>query len=118
MNTLIKKYSTLAIQYPLFSHEQVTAISSSFTLTCEVDTEHKKIIFDEQHLSIQEQFVFLYMKTIELVQICIDIYNEFDRKGKSLPLVPLKNGIAFITTNRGLGHIPHKVDPHFWNRLI
>jgi len=93
LNMLIKKYSTLNFEYPIFSNEQIHNIPNSFILECSFDIDAKKIHIDEQKLSPQEQFVLLYLRTIELVQICVNIYNEFERKDKEEPLFHLKNGI-------------------------
>ena len=37
------------------------------------------MIINENRLSQEEKFVLLYLQTIELVQIYIDIYNNFER---------------------------------------
>ncbi len=121
LNGLIKKYSNLALQYPTFTKEQIHAIPSTFTLKCEFDVEARKTFIDEKKLSPQDQFVLLCLSTIELVQICIDIYNEFERnqiKCSIEPLFPLKNGIAFIGLNRNLKHVSNSIDPHAWNTFI
>jgi hypothetical protein len=118
LNGLIKKYSSLGIVYSSLSPEEISLISSSLTLECTFDMSAKKIIINEKKLSSQDIFVLLYLRTIELVQICIDIYNEFERKEKDAPLIPLKNGIAFIGIHRSLNTIPHIVDPHMWSELI
>ncbi len=118
LNKLIKKYSILDIQYPVFSDEQIHIIPSSFVLECSFDGEAKKIIINEKMLSAQQQFVLLYVKTVELVQICIDIYNEFEKKDKEQPLIPLKNGIGFIGTNRSLRKVSNTIDPHAWDSFI
>lgn len=80
LNSLIKKYSTLDIQYPSFSYEQIRSIPNDLIVNHSFDFDAKKVIFHEKELSESERFVLLYLKTIELVQICIDIYNEFERK--------------------------------------
>ncbi len=118
LNTIIKKYSTLDIQYPVFSHEQIHTIPSSFVLDCAFDIEDKKVIINEKTLSVPQQFALLYLRTIELIQICIDIYNEFERKSKEPPLIPLKHGIAFIGTNRGLKNVSNIIDPHAWDSFV
>lgn len=51
LNMLIKKYSSLSVQYPLFSHEQIYDIPSSFTLECEIDFSTKRFVIDEKKLS-------------------------------------------------------------------
>ena len=118
LNALIKKYSTLDIMYPVFSHEEIYAISSAFTLECFFDFDAKKIIINENNLSEKDRFVLLYLKTMELIQICIDIYNEFERKTKEPPLIPLKNGIAFVGMNRSLKNVSNTIDPHAWDAFI
>lgn len=80
LNALIKKYSMLDIQYPSFSYDQIRAIPNDFIVKHSFDSEVKHVVFHEKELSESEKFVLLYLKTIELVQICIDIYNEFERK--------------------------------------
>jgi len=117
-NRIIKTYSTLNIQYPPFSDEQIHAIPSLFILDCSFDIQNRKILINEKILSEQEIFVLLYLRTIELIQICIDIYNEFERKTKELPLIPLKNGIAFIGMNRSLKNITNTIDPYAWDSFI
>lgn len=118
LNMLIKKYSTLNFEYPIFSNEQIHNIPNSFILECSFDIDAKKIHIDEQKLSPQEQFVLLYLRTIELVQICVNIYNEFERKDKEEPLFHLKNGIWFIGMNRSLKKVSNIIDPYAWNTLI
>lgn len=93
LNSLIKKYSNLDLQYPVFSGEQIHSIPSAYILDFSFDIVAKKIILDEKTMSQEQQFVLLYLQTTELIQIFIDIYNEFERKGKEQPLIPLKNGI-------------------------
>lgn len=117
-NFIIKKYSTLDIQYPILSHEEIATISSLFIVDCTVDFSKQKFIFNEKQKSHHYAFVLLYLRTIELIQICIDIYNEYERTPSQKPLIPLKNGIAFIGSNRSLHNIPHKISPHTWNELI
>jgi hypothetical protein len=93
LNKLIKTYSTLNLQYPIFSDEEIHSIPSSFVLESSFDVAAKKIVINEKKMSQQEKFVYLYLQTIELVQIFIDIYNEFERKGTEQSLSSLKNGI-------------------------
>ncbi len=76
---LIEKYSTLAIQYPDFCDEDIYNIPTSFVLHCSFDCQKNIILIDQEKLSPQGKFVLLYLQTLELIQICVDIYNEFER---------------------------------------
>lgn len=96
-NALIKKYSSLNVEYPELTDDYIHNIPTLFSLHCVFDKKKDLIVINEKLLSPQSQFVLLYMKTLELVQICIDIYNEFERTTTTQqPLIPLKNGVAFI----------------------
>lgn len=117
LNMLIKKYSTLTTEYYDFSCDDIDTIPSSLELLCTFDHKKNTISIDEKKLSPEEKFALLCMQTLELVQICIDIYNEFERWNEE-PLVPVQNGVAFISNNRSLQHIPHAINPHAWNELI
>lgn len=115
---LIRKYSTLSIEYPDFCDEDIHNIPISFVLHCSFDGKKNLIVVDENKLSPQGKFVLLYLQTLELIQICVDIYNEFVRVWEQEPLIPLKNGVAFISMNRDLKYVPHQINPHTWNTLI
>lgn len=90
-NSLIKQYSSLNIQYPEFPLDEIQHIPSALTLEFSFDLQRGLIILNEKQLSPEEKFVVLYLKNIELLQICIDIYNEFVGIGKENTLQPLKN---------------------------
>jgi len=118
LNGLVKKYSTLSTQYPVFSDKEISAIPKSFILECSFDISTQKVFINETKFSPLQQFVLLYLQTIELIQIYIDIYNDFERKQTDEPLVPLDNGIWIIWMNRSLKNVSNSVDPHAWDTFI
>jgi hypothetical protein len=118
LNSLIRKYSSLNIVYPDFTCEDIHNIPTCFSLQCTCDHINHTIQVDPISPSSQASFVLLYMQTLELVQICIDIFNEFERGKKDEPMIPLKNGVAFVSMDRNLKNIPHSINPHTWNTLI
>ena len=93
LNNLVKTYSTLDIQYPVFSDEEIHSIPNAFVLACSFDVKVQKVIIDQASFSQYENFVLLYLQTIELIQIFIDIYNDLERGKNDEPLVPLANCI-------------------------
>ena len=118
LNRLIKTYSCLDIEYPIFSDEEVNTIPNIFVLECSFDVPNKKIAINDSRFSAQEKFVLLYLQTIELVQIYIDIYNDYERKNGEETMVPLKNSIWFIGMNRSLKNVSNTIDPHSWDTFI
>lgn len=117
-NAIIKKYSTLDIVYPSLSHEDVNAIPSALVLEYSIDFAANIFVLKQKKLSSQTAFVLLYLKTIELIEICVDIYNEFERKNDMPLLTPLKHTVAFVDNNRSLKNLPHVVNPSTWSHLI
>ena len=115
---LIKKYSTLSIAYPTYTPEKIDKISSYFVLHCDFDIEAKKIVIDQSAMSPEDQFVLLYLQTIELIQICIEIYAEFERPADAPYLAPLKNCIGFVGTNRSFKNISSTISPYAWDEVI
>ncbi len=76
------------------------------------------MIIDDAYFSSQSQFILLYLKTIELIEICFDIYNVFERKKNEQILYPLKNGIAFIWLNRSLKKVSNSINPQSRNVFV
>ena len=93
LNKLVRIYSTLDITYPVFSDEEIRSIPSAFVLECSFDIQAQKVAIDQALFSQYENFVLLYLQTIELIQIFIDIYNDLERGKNDEPLVPLTNCI-------------------------
>jgi hypothetical protein len=52
-----------------------------------------------------------YLRNIELFQICIDIFNDFEKGNFERKWYPLKNSFALLSVERSLKHIPNQVDP-------
>jgi len=62
-------------------------------------------------LDAAQQFVLEYFRNIELVQICIDIFNEFEKNDADRKRYPLKNSFAILGVDRKLKDIPNQIDP-------
>ena len=118
LNMLLAKYSTLDFEYPSFSDEEIASIPRSFGLHCVFDVESKKVLIEPTKISQYDHFVLLYLQTIELVQICVDIYNDFERNSNDSPLLSLANGIWFIGVNRSLKNVPNTINPYAWDVFI
>lgn len=117
-NTLIKKYSTIDVQYPEWDFEKVDMIPMSLVLDCTVDTVHQTIELSDKNFSEEQYFVLSYLRTLELLQICIDIYNAYERLTDQQTLLSLKHTIAFVGTDRSLAHISHRINPYTRNSFV
>ncbi len=117
-NDLIVQYSDLDISYPALSHEEVYAIPSLLSLECTFNFDKGILDISTKKLSSHQKFVLLYFQTMELVQICIDIYNTHHTSPSTSLLVPLKQSIAFIGNNRSLLGVSNTIDPRAWMKFV
>ncbi|MFA5748256.1 MAG: AAA family ATPase, partial [Candidatus Absconditabacterales bacterium] len=110
INYIIQKYSNIKTTFENFNFEEISNEDSKITLNFEFDIENKTIKVDESNLSKVQKFILKYLQNIQLFEICIDIYNSFEKKEQERKLYPLKNSFAIITTNRKLEKASNKID--------
>ena len=112
LNALISKYSNFSFQFPLINLNDIRHIQDKVAFEFVWNVDKKTITVAETWLDRIQQFVLDYFRNIELVQICIDIYNEFERPTSERRWYPLKNSFAILGVNRSLEWIPNVVDPN------
>lgn len=119
LNAIIRKYSKLDVQFSSIDMENLQKISE---ITCkfEIDFEKKAIILDQKWLNVEEKFILHFVQHQELIQICMNIYNDIERKKWSREWYPLKNTYAILWSNRNFGNILHSQKRFFsispWKR--
>lgn len=111
INALISKYSTLDFQFPLINLNDIRHMQDKIAFEFIWDVEKKTIAVIETWLDEVHQFVLDYFKSIELVQICIDIFNDFEKNDAERKRYPLKNSFAILGVERKLKDIPNQIDP-------
>lgn len=102
LNSIVKKYSTLDLEFKYYNIYDFI-FENEIKLDFLVDVENGKIaISNYDDLSDRMKFVFFYIQHMELIQICINIYNDFMRKSGDKKLYPLKNTFALLESERNL----------------
>ena len=102
LNNIISKYSNLNIKFEkhdvydvIFDHE--------IYLEFLVNTKNGLIrIANYNSLSNRMKFVLFYIQNIELIQICMNIYNDFEKAKDQRKLYPLKNTFALLESERNI----------------
>jgi hypothetical protein len=115
INALIKKYSMIDFAFPAMNIDDLVLDESTMTFHCFFDIFHQTVSVDRKKLSQIESFVLDYLMHVELIQICVDLYNMFS---KDLPWQSLYNTFAFIGFERSLENIPSKISPGVWEGLV
>jgi len=117
INNIIKKYSNLNLIFDNMKPEDIKLVNDKITFHFKFDIPNNKIIIDESGLSVIEKFILNYFRERELIQICIDIYNQWESDNKS-KLPWLKNTFAIIWSDRKLRAIANVINPLSRDQLI
>jgi putative ATP-dependent endonuclease of OLD family len=99
INALIQKYSRMRIQFADVPYESLlfyNRLSLDFT----IDVQWQKAILRKKKLSAEQKFLLDYLQHIELIQICMSIYNDYERKETERKWYPLKNTFALLSSQR------------------
>lgn len=99
INALIKKYSRMRLQFADVSYESLlfyNRLSLDFT----IDVQWQKTVLHKTKFSTEQKFLLDYLQHIELIQICMSIYNDYERKEGERKRYPLKNTFALLSSQR------------------
>lgn len=101
INAIIKKYSRMRIQFAAVPYESLlfyNRLSLDFT----IDVQWQKTVLHKTKFSVEQNFLLDYLQHIELIQICMSIYNDYERKETDRKRYPLKNTFAILSSQRTL----------------
>lgn len=101
INDIIAKYSTLRIQFPEVVYDSLL-FYNTLPLVFTIDVQHQKVTLRPQKFTPQQDFLLLYLQHIELIQICMSIYNDYERNSSDRKWYPLKNTFALLSAQRGV----------------
>lgn len=111
INAIIRKYSVSALQFHPINLNDIRHMQDKIAFEFVWDVDNRTITVVEKWLNKVQQFILDYFRNIELVQICIDIFNEFERALSERKRYPLKNSFAILGVDRRLKDIPNQIDP-------
>jgi hypothetical protein len=99
---VIEKYSKLDIKFE--NHNLYDIIfENEIYLEFIVNTKNGTMkVANYKSLSNRMKFVLFYIENVELIQICMNIYNDYERKHKDRKLYPLKNTFALLDSERNI----------------
>jgi len=123
INSIIKKYSSLNVQFSCIDFDKLLE-HDHMKFHFLIDVKNEKIILDTKHLTSEQKFILNYIINQELVQICMNIYNDIEKKDNERERYPLKNTFAILGSHRNFGDIIHDdsrlahISPKKWSMYI
>jgi predicted ATP-binding protein involved in virulence len=95
INTIIKKYSDISFQFSSINKEDFLNHSNKIPLYLNI-TKDNHIVLESNDDSVVS-FIYQYFQNFELIQLCMEIYNTYEKKENS-ERYPLRNTFALITS--------------------
>ena len=100
LNEIIKNYSELDIVFPEYKDPHLL-LNNEIFLEFTINTKTWEItITNEEAMPNSIKYILFYIQHIELIQICINVFNDFARKPDQKKLHALKNTFAFLKSER------------------
>jgi len=101
INAIIRRYSALRVVFPAVDYSTLL-FHNTLTLGFSVDTASQKVTLSKRKRSLQEHFLLHYLQHMELIQICMSIYNDYERSSEERKRYPLKNTFAILPSARAI----------------
>lgn len=118
LNSIISKYSSFTTHFPDINLGDIRDMRDKISFEFVWDLDKKTISVVEKWLSSLQKFVLMYFRYMELIQICIDIYNEVEKAPLERKIYPLKYSFALLNTHRSLEWVSNEIDPNVWHSYL
>lgn len=102
INWIIEKYSEIPYRFPHFSLKHIKDEIKEIRIKAEFDEKSQKFIVDRDSLSSMEYFSLVCIQEKELLYICMNIYNNREKKDNDNLWYPLNNTFAVLSSQRDL----------------
>jgi len=106
------------MQFPTINLNEIRNMQDKIAFEFLRDVDGKTIVVQEKWLNKTQKFVLDYFRNIELIHICIDIFNDFEKNDAERKWYPLKNSFAILGVDRKLKNVPNQLDPEMWYNYI
>lgn len=113
LNNIISKYSNLNLIIPEINMDEIRNFGSILTLKFDINFKDNQFVLVENELDDVQKFIYMCISNHELFQVCIDLYNDFEKEYGDRNWYPLKNSYAIIWYERKLAWVSHLLNPEF-----
>lgn len=107
INNIIKKYSNLDITFSSIAKEILT-LENKLLLHFSFDEKSRKIFLNDQNLNETQKYILHYIQHKELIEICMHLYNKYEKPKETRWRYALKNTFAILWPNRSYWRIRNK----------
>lgn len=107
INSLIRRYSSTDVR---FHHvdKHLLLMENTITLYFSFQPRRRTFSLRQRNLSEIQKFIIYYLKHKELIQICMHLYNKYEKPSHQTGRYSLKNTFALLGANRSYGKIKNK----------
>lgn len=102
INSIIEKYSELTYRFPHFKYEHIKNEIKEIRIDAEFDEKRQEFVIDKSRLTPMEFFSLVCIQEQELLYVCMDIYNKYEKKKNDKPRYPLNNTFSVLSSSRNL----------------
>lgn len=111
LNEIIKKYSELDVDFPEYRDPHLL-LNNEIFLEFTINTSTWEIVVSNtESMPKSIKYILFYIQHIELIQICINVFNDFHKKRNQKKLHSLKNTFAFLKSERPFLYTQSNVNP-------
>ena len=102
INKILDKYSELKYRFPHFDFNHIKNEIKEIRMKAEFDEKNQEFIIDKSQLTPMEFFSLVCIQENELLYICVNIYNNWEKKPWDKPRYPLNNTFCVLNSWRDL----------------
>lgn len=102
INYIIEKYSELNYRFPHFNLNTIKKEIKKIRLKAEFDEKKQCFIIDRSTLTPMKFFSLVCVQERELIYICTNIFNKWEKKKNESLWWPLKNTFTILSSQRDL----------------
>lgn len=102
INEILGKYSELKYRFPEFDYREIQEKCKNISIHAEFSEKEQSFNIERTKLSPEEFFALVCIQEQELLYICIQIFNEFEKKAEERMWYPLKNTFSIISSKRNV----------------
>lgn len=102
INEILEKYSELEYRFPEFDYREIKEKCRNIGIHAEFSEKEQCFNIERTKLSPEEFFALVCIQEQELLYICIQIFNEFEKKAEERMWYPLKNTFSIISSKRNV----------------
>ena len=98
INKILDKYSEIKYRFPHFDFNHIKNEIKEIRMKAEFDEKKQEFVIDKTQLTPMEFFSLVCIQENELLYICVNIYNKWEKKPSDAMWYPLNNTFCVLSS--------------------